>query len=77
PFFREKPASELVPIHKNVCDYNGSPGEGLINEVFDRLPIDWKESVVFTPDERDAAQKIKNQTSSKVHIKGLSGEFKK
>lgn len=76
-FFHEKSISELIPISRIIYETGDSPGIEFINDLFDKYPIDWKEAYVYYPDERDMIQKIKNQYSSKIQLKGLSPEYKK
>jgi hypothetical protein len=75
-FFREKPVAELLPVSKIICSTYRAPGERYLDELFDRFPIDFKETFTFSNDERDYNLKIKNQYSNKIHVRGLSLEFK-
>lgn len=76
-FFAERPLSELSAFHKVWIEEAREPGETYINEQLEAFPIDWKESFVYYPDERDLAVKIGNQYSSRLKLKGLSAEMKK
>lgn len=75
-FFAERPIAELSAFHKVWIEGAREPGEAYINEQFEAFPIDWKESFVYYPDERDFAVKIANQYASSVKLKGLSAELK-
>ncbi|AWP25203.1 MULTISPECIES: hypothetical protein [Paenibacillus] len=75
-FFHEKLASELVPVTKIIYEVHGTLNEDYINDLMDKFPIHWEETLIFYPDERDLTRKISNQYSSSVKLKGLSGPFK-
>lgn len=76
-FFAERPLAELSAFHKVWIEGAREPGEAYIQEQFEAFPIDWKESFVYYPDERDLAVKIGNQYASSLKLKGLSPEMKK
>ncbi|CAH8721297.1 hypothetical protein P4K96_22795 [Bacillus cereus] len=75
-FFQEKSASDLLPVNKIILEASNAVNEEYLNDMMDKLPIDWRESIVYFPDERDINRKILNQYSSKVNVKGLSGPYK-
>lgn len=74
-FFQGKSQSDLVPMFKLVQETTKYT-EQVINELFEKHPIDWKETFVFYPDERDLESKHMNQQLSMLHIKRLSGDLK-
>lgn len=76
-FFTERPLADLSAFHKVWIEGAREPGEAYINEQFEAFPIDWKETFVYYPDERDLAVKIGNQYASSLKLKGLSPEMKK
>ncbi|NGZ74495.1 hypothetical protein [Saccharibacillus alkalitolerans] len=76
-FFAERPLSELCPFRKLLIEGAREPGEAYINEQFEVFPIDWKETFVYYPDERDLAVKIGNQYAGRLKMKGISSEMKK
>lgn len=75
-YFREKPMAELLSFHKIIYEAGSTLTEKTINESLDRLPIVWDETFVYYPDERDMQQKIRNQYSNTVSIKGLSRPYR-
>lgn len=76
-FFAERPIAELCAFRKVLIEGSREPGEAYIAEQFETFPIDWKESFVYYPDERDLALKIGNQYAGKLKLKGLSPEMKR
>ncbi|MEN1990240.1 hypothetical protein [Paenibacillus hubeiensis] len=74
-FFQDKSHSDLIPVHKLIQESAVFPEE-VIEETFIKHPIDWKESFIFYPDERDLGSKYMNQHLSMLHTKKLSGDLK-
>lgn len=74
-FFQDKSQSDLIPVHKLIQESAVFPEE-VIQETFTKHPIDWKESFIFYPDERDLESKYMNQHLSMLHTKKLSGDLK-
>ncbi|MFB4321656.1 hypothetical protein RB298_04865 [Priestia sp. BR_2] len=75
-FFHEKSASDLFSITKIIHEVHGTLNEDYINDLLDKYPIHWDESLTYYPDERDLTRKISNQYTSTVKVKGLSGPYK-
>ncbi|MGE7828536.1 hypothetical protein [Paenibacillus sp. NPDC093718] len=75
-YFQEKPASELYPFSKIIFEVHGTHNETYLNDLLDKHPIHWGDTLTYYPDERDLTRKINNQFSSKVKLKGLSGPYK-
>lgn len=76
-FCKDKSDSSGIEITKVICEAVNTFDEEYINDLLGELPINWKPSLVYYPDERDQALKIMNQHSTKVTIKKLSGYYKK
>ncbi|MCQ4085601.1 hypothetical protein [Saccharibacillus sp. JS10] len=76
-FFATRPMSELYAFRKIWIEGSQEPGEDYISEQFEVFPIDWKETFVYYPDERDVAVKINNQYANTLKLKKLSTDLKK
>ncbi|WP_172250860.1 hypothetical protein [Saccharibacillus deserti] len=76
-FFADRPIAELCAFRKVLIEGASEPGEAYFSEQFEPFPVDWKESFVYYPDERDLALKIGNQYAGRLKLKGLSPEMKK
>lgn len=75
--FQAGTASKLYPISRIICEVADTLSEDYLDELYDKVPIQWKTSFVYYPEERDLTRRINNQWSSKVILKKLSGEYKK
>lgn len=76
-YFLRRPLAELCAFRAVRIEEAREPGESYIAEQFEAFPIDWKESFVYYPDERDLALKIGNQYAGRLRLKGLSPAMRK
>ncbi|PAD71343.1 hypothetical protein [Paenibacillus campinasensis] len=75
-FFEDKPVAELFTFRKILYEVHDTNNETFINDLMEKYPIHWEESLTYYPDERDLTLKIKNQFSNSVRMKGLSRPYK-
>ncbi|MCM3130506.1 hypothetical protein PUW24_00025 (plasmid) [Paenibacillus urinalis] len=75
-YFQEKMISELYPFTKVLFEVNGTHNESYLNDLLERHPIHWEDTLTYYPDERDLTRKTNNQFSSTVKLKGISGPYK-
>ncbi|MNJ59094.1 hypothetical protein D3C77_547610 [compost metagenome] len=60
-----------------ICEATHTFHEDYLNKIYEKLPIAWKHTFIYYPDERDITAKINNQLRSKLDVAGLSKEYKK
>jgi hypothetical protein len=70
-------ATVLIPVARVICEVAGTLREDYLDDLFSPLHIEWKDTFVYYPDERDLAARIHNQMRSNVNIKRISGDYRK
>lgn len=65
-----------LQMTKVICEAGGTLSEDYLDQLYDHLPIEWKESLVYLQDHGDISRKILNQFSGTVKLKKISSEFK-
>jgi len=70
-------ATRLIPVTRVICEVAGTFREDYLDDLFSPLHIQWKDTLVYYPDERDLAARIHNQMRSNVNIMRISGEYRK
>lgn len=70
-------ATRLIPVTRVICEVAGTLLEDYLDDLFSPLHIEWKDTLVYYPDERDLAARIHNQVRSNVNIKRISGDYRK
>jgi hypothetical protein len=73
---RELSKDRLVTMTKVICEVEHTFTEDFLVQQYDHLPIEWREPLIYVPDERDLSRKINNQFSGTVQLKRLSPEYK-
>lgn len=75
-FTKHLPTKDSLLFYKLLIEDARMPGEAYIDEKFASYPIIWKESLFYSPDDRDRIQKIHNQYTGKLHMKRLSSDMR-
>ncbi|MCK6078273.1 hypothetical protein [Paenibacillus silvae] len=75
-FQGEKLSSVKLPVTKVIYEVSNHLDEIYLNSLLDDLPLSWKESLIYYPDERDQTLKIINQYKSTVMVKRMSSPYK-
>ena len=75
-FQGEKLSAVNMPVTKVIYEVSNHLDETYMNSLLDDLPITWKESLIYYPDERDQTLKIINQYKSTVMVKRMSNSYK-
>ncbi|WP_308723532.1 hypothetical protein [Paenibacillus polysaccharolyticus] len=75
-FHGEKLSSVKLPITKVIYEVSNHLDETYMDSLLDDLPLSWKESLIYYPDERDQTLKIINQYKNTVMVKRMSSSYK-
>ncbi|WP_339257332.1 hypothetical protein MKZ12_24945 [Paenibacillus sp. FSL R5-0713] len=75
-FQGEKLSSINLPVTKVIYEVSNHLDEKYMDSLLDELPLSWKESLVYYPDERDQTLKIINQYKNTVMVKRMSSSYK-
>ncbi|ANS75353.1 hypothetical protein AWM70_12650 [Paenibacillus yonginensis] len=73
---RDKAEQQPVKLTAIIYEVNATFTEDYLVRLYNDLPLEWHEPLVYIPDERDMTRKINNQFSSTVSLKKLSPDLR-
>lgn len=68
---------DQIPFTRLICEAGQTFHEDYLDNVYEKLPITWSDTLVYYPDERNITARINNQGRSKLDVSRLSKEYKK